>query len=610
MCGIFGCAARRDISDLIVGGLRHLEYRGYDSAGVALIDDGELKVVRREGRIDGLASAVRETGLEGQTGIGHTRWATHGAPSEKNAHPHRDGSGNLAVIHNGIIENHEQLRARLATKGHEFTSDTDSEVLPHLIEEYLGDNELLGAVSKALQDIEGTYAFVVLDRTRPGVLVGGRKDSPLVVGVGDGENYLASDVSALLEVTRDVVYLDNGEVVEITPDEVHVLGKDGIERELNVERVDWDTEAASKSGYRHYMAKEIDEQPAVVSRSLIRHLDEGGERLVMPDLDSMKDEFANLDRITIVACGTSWHAALVGKFLIEARSGIPVEVDYASEFRYRNPVLSDRHLLVAISQSGETLDTLAAVRDGRERGAKLLSIVNVQGSSLMRDSDAVLLTDAGPEIGVASTKAFTTQLMVLELLSLKLATIRGKMVETAEYEWIEKLRRLRIRMEECLQNHDAVVKAAERYWRATDFLFLGRGINYPIALEGALKLKEISYVHAEGYPAGEMKHGPIALIDRFMPVVVIATPGHVYEKAISNMQEVRARGGQIIAVADADDSTVADLADTVLPVPVVDDELSPLLNILPLQQLAYWIADLRGCDIDKPRNLAKSVTVE
>ncbi|MFG0319569.1 MAG: glutamine--fructose-6-phosphate transaminase (isomerizing), partial [Planctomycetota bacterium JB042] len=426
MCGIFGSAARRDVADLIVRGLRHLEYRGYDSAGVAVVDGGDLKVVRREGRIDRLAEAVVSTGLHGSTGIGHTRWATHGEPTERNAHPHRDGSGNLAVIHNGIIENHDVLRERLAGRGHAFSSETDSEVLPHLIEEHLKDQDLLGAVCSTVPELVGTFAFVVIDRTRPGVLVGARRDSPLVVGIGDGENYLASDVAALLEVTRDVVYLANGEVVELTPDSVRVIGSDGRERPHVAERVEWDAEATAKGGYRHFMAKEIDEQPAAVAKTLKRHVDAADERFLVPGLEPIADFLRTVERVTIVACGTSWHAGLVGKFLIEERAGVPVEVDYASEFRYRDPILADRHLVVAVSQSGETLDTLAAVRDARARGAKLLSIVNVQGSSLTRESDAVLLTDAGPEIGVASTKAFTTQLLVLQLLSLGIARLRGR----------------------------------------------------------------------------------------------------------------------------------------------------------------------------------------
>ena len=427
MCGIFGSAARRDVAGLIVNGLRHLEYRGYDSAGVAVLGDGRLQVVRREGRIDNLAAAVEAAGLIGETGIGHTRWATHGAPTERNAHPHRDQSGNLAVIHNGIIENHEVLRERLVGRGHQFDSDTDSEVLPHLIEELLEGRDLKEAVGLALREIVGTYAFVVLDRRRPGVLVGGRRDSPLVVGLGDQENYLASDVSALLEVTRDVIYLENGEVVEITPDRVTVLNLEGQERDLDVQRIEWHAEAASKGGYRHYMQKEIDEQPAAVARTLQRHLGGDGEPQILASLAPLENALLTVERLNIVACGTSWHAALVGKFLIESMAGIPVEVDYASEFRYRDPILNDRHLLVAISQSGETLDTLAAVREAKRSGAKLLSIVNVQGSSLLRESDAAVLTDAGPEIGVASTKAFTTQLVAIELLALKLAILRGRL---------------------------------------------------------------------------------------------------------------------------------------------------------------------------------------
>jgi glucosamine--fructose-6-phosphate aminotransferase (isomerizing) len=611
MCGIFGCAARRDVAERIVEALRHLEYRGYDSAGVAVIEGDRLRVMRREGRIDHLAADVARERPGGDTGIGHTRWATHGEPSERNAHPHRDGSGNLALIHNGIVENHEVLRERLKGLGHVFESETDSEVLPHLIEEHQKAGlDLTQAVIATIAEVRGTYAFVVIDRRLAGTLVAARKDSPLVVGVGEGENFVASDVSALLASTRDVVYLGNGEVVEVSRDGIRLFDRDGKAKTPKVERVEWDAEAAAKGGYRHFMQKEIEEQPAVVARTLQRYLDPSGTALATGGLEPLAGALASCDRVSIVACGTSWHAGLVGKFLIEARTGVPVEVDYASEFRYRDAVLAKNHLVVAISQSGETLDTLAAIRDARERGAKVLSIVNVQGSSLTRESDATLLTDAGPEIGVASTKAFTTQLVALHLLALEIGRRRGTLDPLALRRAIDGLRALPLKMAECLAESSAVPEAAERFARAQDFLFLGRGINYPIALEGALKLKEISYVHAEGYPAGEMKHGPIALIDSKLPVVVIATRGKVHDKVLSNMQEVKARGGQVIAVAAADDVAVRKIADVVLPVPTVDEELSPLVNVLPLQRLAYWIADLRGCDIDKPRNLAKSVTVE
>lgn len=611
MCGIFGCAARRDVAGLIVDSLRHLEYRGYDSAGVAVISGGDLRVLRREGRIDNLASDVARERLTGDTGIGHTRWATHGAPTEQNAHPHRDGSGNLALIHNGIVENHEVLRERLKAAGHQFHSQTDTEVLPHLIEEHQkAGKTLLEAVCATIREVVGTYAFVVIDRRNPGELVAARKDSPLVVGIGKGENFVASDVSALLSITRDVVYLMNGEVVEVCRDHIRLIGADGKEKTPKVERVEWDAEAAAKGGYRHFMLKEIDEQPTVIARTLQRYLDPERNALRVPQLAGLRQRLVNCERVSIVACGTSWHAGLVGKFWIESHAGLPVEVDYASEFRYRDPVLAKNHLVIAISQSGETLDTLAAVRDAKERGAAILSIVNVQGSSLTRESDAVMLTDAGPEIGVASTKAFTTQLLALQILAIELASMRRTLSETAIAAAIERLRRIPLKMQECLTQSDAVYEAAETYVRASDFLFLGRGLNYPIALEGALKLKEISYVHAEGYPAGEMKHGPIALIDPRLPVVVIATKGRVYDKVLSNMQEVRARGGKVIAIASGNDAEVRKLADFVLPVPEVEEDSSPLINVLPLQRLAYWIADLRGCDIDKPRNLAKSVTVE
>ncbi len=610
MCGIIGVTGRPEVSRLLIDGLRTLEYRGYDSAGIAVqVDDG-LVVVRREGKLSRLEAVLSERDAFGSTGLGHTRWATHGPPIERNAHPIVDGVERVAVVHNGIIENHEDLRAELKKRGVTFRSDTDTEIIAHLVSEGIAHGlDLPAAVRAAAQRLTGAYSIAVVSADHPGVLVGVRHQSPLVLGLGEGANFLASDIPALLAHTRTMMPLNDGDVAVLTPSGVLVTDLAGHPVERPTRHIDWDPVRIQKGGYRHFMLKEIEEQPAAVSATMLAHLrPEGG--IDIAALDALGERLARVERITFVACGTSWHAGLAGKFYVENLVGLPVDVDYASEFRYRSTQAGPGHLIVPITQSGETLDTLGALRDSKAHGAPIVAVCNVPESSAMREADATLLTQAGPEIGVASTKAFTTQLVALYMLALDLAQRRGAMTRLEVEGRIGPLRRLRYAIEAALRHDDRVQAVAQRFAESRDFLFLGRGVNYPIALEGALKLKEISYIHAEGYPAGEMKHGPIALIDSSMPVVVIATPGRVYEKVLSNMQEVRSRRGIIIAVAVEGDERVAALADEILPVPAVDEDLSPVVNVVPLQLLAYHVAARRGCDIDQPRNLAKSVTVE
>jgi glucosamine--fructose-6-phosphate aminotransferase (isomerizing) len=610
VCGIIGITGREGVSGLLLEGLRTLEYRGYDSAGVAVQSDKGLVVVRREGKLAGLAGVLAERPAFGTTGIGHTRWATHGPPSERNAHPLVDASERVAVIHNGIVENHETLRAELVAAGTQFRSDTDTEIIAHLVAlELAGGVDLAEAVRRTARRLVGSYACVIVSADHPGVLVAVRHQSPLVLGRGKGANYLASDIPALLAHTREMVPLDDGDVAVLTPDELLVTDLDGNAVERPVRHIDWDPIRVQKGGYRHFMMKEIEEQGSAVAATMAAHLTPDG-RIDLSALDALGDRLDAVQRLTFVACGTSWHAGLAGKFYIENLVGMPVDVDYASEFRYRRTQAGPQHLIVPITQSGETLDTLGALRDSKAQGAPIVAICNVPESSAMREADATVLTQAGPEIGVASTKAFTTQLVALYMLALDLAQRRGVMSPAAVAERVGPLRRVRYAIEGALRHAEHVRAVAHRLAGARDVLYLGRGVNYPIALEGALKLKEISYIHAEGYPAGEMKHGPIALIDSELPVVVIATPGRVYEKVLSNIQEVRSRDGRVIAVAVEGDERVAALADEVLPVPAVDEDLSPLVNVVPLQLLAYHVAEKRGCDIDQPRNLAKSVTVE
>ncbi|HEU5004424.1 MAG TPA: glutamine--fructose-6-phosphate transaminase (isomerizing) [Actinomycetota bacterium] len=613
MCGIVGYVGDRSALPVLLEGLKSLEYRGYDSAGVALPAHGGgpgLEVVRRAGKVDELVAAT--TGLaNGQhSGIGHTRWATCGEPSESNAHPHRDCSGNLAIVHNGIIENHLQLRAELIAAGHTFGSATDSEVVAHLVESRLAEaGSLLEAVRRAAAQLHGSYAIVAIDARQPGTIVGARVDAPLVLGLGDGEYFLASDVAPLLRYTRKVVWLADGEVAQLSPSGVRIVGIDGAEHPPTSTEVAWDREAAEKAGYDTFMLKEIHEQPGALRDTLRGRAEPTGE-LSLTELALSPEDVAGVDKIFIVACGSSYHAGLVAKYAFERWARIPVEIDVASEFRYRDPVLNTKTLVVGISQSGETADTLAAVRYARRQGARTVVITNVVGSSLSREAEGVLYTHAGPEIGVAATKTLTTQIVALWLLGLWFAQAIGSMAGDDAAEVVRELWRIPELMEAVLVDDSRVRAVAERFASATGWLFIGRGVGYPLALEGALKLKEISYLHAEGFAAGEMKHGPIALIDKGVPVVAIATHSRVLGKLISNVEEARARGAAVVCIAQEGDERVLGVAEEVFVVPQTAELLSPMLDLLPLQLLAYYVATQRGLDPDRPRNLAKSVTVE
>jgi glucosamine--fructose-6-phosphate aminotransferase (isomerizing) len=613
MCGIVGYVGTRDAVPVILEGLRRLEYRGYDSAGVAVVRNGALLRRRSVGKLHNLVESLNADPLSGAWGLGHTRWATHGRPSEENAHPHQDCHGRIVVVHNGIIENYLALKSRLAAAGHSFVTQTDTEVIAHLVESHY-DGSLETAVRKTLAELEGIYALVLMHRDEPQTLVAARMGPPMVVGLGEGEHFLASDIPALLPYTRDFVFLDDGDVVTVTPGTLRLTDRDGHRLERAAQRVAWDPVQAEKGGYRHFMLKEIHEQPRAVRDTLLGRigLDEGAVHL--EELGTAAAGLKDAQRVVLIACGTSWHAALVGKFLLEQVAGIPTEVDYGSEFRYRTPLVGPGTVAVAISQSGETADTLAAFREAKRRGALPIAICNVQGSMLTREAAGTLLTHAGPEIGVASTKAFTSQLVALALLALHLGRLRGTLGEAACRELLESLARVPHLMEQALASEPALEELARSLMEARDFLYLGRGINYPIALEGALKLKEISYIHAEGYPAGEMKHGPIALIDERMPVVALCPQGRVYEKMLSNVQEVKARGGRVIAIVNSGDRDAAKILDPALDsrieVPACEEVWSPLLLVVPLQLLAYHVAVRAGRDVDQPRNLAKSVTVE
>jgi glucosamine--fructose-6-phosphate aminotransferase (isomerizing) len=613
MCGIVGYIGPKDPVDVLVEGLRRLEYRGYDSAGIAVVDEqGELNIRRAPGKLRDLEKVLAQDPLDGVYGIGHTRWATHGRPSEENAHPHRDCSGRLVVIHNGIIENYVELKHALEAKGHKFVTETDTEIVAHAIEEELknGASDLPEAFRRMLPSLRGIYALVAMSAENPQTLVAARQGPPLVVGVGRGEYFLASDIPAILAHTKDVVFMGDGEVVVVDAEGPRFLTLDGEAIEKAPTRVPWDPIMAEKDGYKHFMLKEIHEQPRAVRDTLLGRVSLESASILLEEMSLSDDYLRSIERMAIVACGTSWHAGLVGKFLIERLAGVPVEVDYASEYRYRSPLVDERTLPVYISQSGETADTLAALRQARSGGAKTLAICNVQGSMVTREASGTIYTHAGPEIGVASTKAFTSQLVAVTLLALKLGQVRGRLEESEMLEIIRDLYHVPAQMERFLGDESAIVELAKTFQNHRDFLYLGRGVNYPIALEGALKLKEISYIHAEGYPAGEMKHGPIALIDEEMPIVAVAPHDSVFEKMLSNIEEVKARSGIVIAVTDGEDPDLAAKADAVLQVPKTHELLSPILMVLPMQLLAYHIALLRGCDVDQPRNLAKSVTVE
>jgi glutamine---fructose-6-phosphate transaminase (isomerizing) len=613
MCGIVGYIGPKNPVEVLIEGLRRLEYRGYDSAGVAVVDgQGTMAIRRAPGKLRELEAAIARSPIHGSYGLGHTRWATHGRPSEENAHPHRDCTGRIVVIHNGIIENYLELKHALQAQGHKFVTETDTEVVAHLIEQRIKDtgNDLPAAFRAVLPELRGIYALVALSVDSPDTLVAARSGPPLVVGLGHNEVFVASDIPAILTHTKDMIFMDDQEMVVLTSSGPSFTNLKGQTIDKPVSRVPWDPILAEKGGYRHFMLKEIHEQPRAVRDTLLGRVSLESAQVLLDEMNFSDDELTKIERVSIVACGTSWHAGLVGKFLIERLARVPVEVDYASEFRYREPLVDAKTLPVYISQSGETADTLAALREAKKRGATPLGICNVQGSMLTREARGTIFTHAGPEIGVASTKAFTSQLVALTLLALRLGRARKSIPEDELRRLIAQLYHIPAQMEQLLSNEEPIQELARRFHHHRDFLFLGRGVNYPIALEGALKLKEISYIHAEGYPAGEMKHGPIALIDEEMPVVAIAPHDGVFEKMLSNIQEVKARSGIVVALTDDKSSELEAKADHTYLVPRTHELLSPLLMVVPLQLLAYHIALLRGCDVDQPRNLAKSVTVE
>jgi len=608
MCGIVGYVGPRQAHEVLLAGLARLEYRGYDSAGVAVIGDGDLSVVRRTGKLVNLRNAVQASPVPGTVGIGHTRWATHGRPSEENAHPHVDCSGRIAVVHNGIIENYIQLREELAQAGHILRSETDTETVAHLVEAYY-EGDLAAAVRRAIKRLDGSYALGVVHLDDPHRVVAARKDSPLIIGIGEGENIVASDIPAVLEYTREVLVLLDGHVAIVSESGVSVTDEDGVPVESEIMHVEWDLDAAEKGGFEDFMLKEIHEQPKAIRETLRGRM--GGDGTIqLSELAMTPAQVTAIDRVFILACGTSYHAGIVAKHLIEQWARIPVEVEVSSEFRYSDPIVDDETLVVAITQSGETADTLAGVREARERGAKVIAITNVVGSRVTRESDGVIYTHAGPEIGVAATKTFTAQIAALNVLALKLAQAKGMLSQERVTAVWEELCRIPDLVEAILEDLETIDECAAAYKDVYSTLFLGRGVGVPVAMEGALKLKEISYIHAEAYPAGEMKHGPIALITEHVPVVVVATQGPTYEKVVSNIQEVRARGAEVIAVSTYGDSEIRQHAEHVLPVPATSDALSAIPATIPLQALAYRIAKLRGCNVDQPRNLAKSVTVE
>ena len=613
MCGIVGYVGRQQAVDILLEGLRRLEYRGYDSAGVATIaPDHTLDIRKSAGRIDRLAARLDEAPVSGSIGIGHTRWATHGEPSDRNAHPHVSASGKLAMIHNGIIENYAPLKQELTNKGYKFTSDTDTEVLLNFIEDIRENNQcdLEEAVRVALKRVTGAYVILLLDADHPDTIVAARKGSPLVIGVGKGEHFLGSDASPMLEYTKDVVYVNDYELAIVTPDEL-ILKNLGNEKITPfVTKLDIELAAIEKGGYDHFMLKEIFEQPSTIHDCLRGRLDAGAGTITMSGIENNIEHFKKAQRIIMVACGTSWHAALLAEYIIEELCRIPVEVEYASEFRYRNPIINKGDIIVAISQSGETADTLVAIEQAKKNGAIIFGIVNVVGSSIARISDGGAYTHAGPEIGVASTKAFTGQLAVLAMMALKVAREKGTISDERYRKLLYELESVPEKVGVVLKSAEMVKKIAEKYKGAGDALFLGRGYNFPIALEGALKLKEISYIHAEGYPAAEMKHGPIALVDEKLPVIFIATKDSYHEKIVSNIQEIKARKGKVIAIVTEGDDVIPGMADDVFYVPAADEIIAPMLSTIPLQLLSYYVGIAKGVDVDKPRNLAKSVTVE
>jgi glucosamine--fructose-6-phosphate aminotransferase (isomerizing) len=621
MCGIVGYIGPKKIVPVVIEGLRKLEYRGYDSAGIAVVNgDGKLDIRRASGKLRNLEEVIQKNPLEGTYGIGHTRWATHGRPTEENAHPHRDCTGQIVVVHNGIIENYLELKEQLQREGHKFVTETDTEIVAHLVEKNSqGGVPLEDAVRQSLNQLRGIYALVFMSARDPHKIVAARMGPPAVIGLGDKEFFVASDIPALLEHTRNIFFLQDGDIAVLTQSGVRIMDHAGKSVERKPHLVTWDPIMAEKGGYKHFMQKEIFEQPRAVRDTLLSSISRDTGKIYLGDLGLSSEQFCAFDRVRIVACGTSWHAGLAGKFMIERLARIPVEVDYGSEFRYRDPILDSKTLTVCISQSGETADTIAAQREAKQKGSPTLAICNVVGSMITREAAGSIITHAGPEIGVASTKAFTSQLTALLLLAMHLGEARGILSSDFAKALLQEFARIPHKMETVLQMEESGVfeALARQFFRCTDFLYLGRGIHYPIALEGALKLKEISYIHAEGYPAGEMKHGPNALIDENLPVVVLATrdesdPASVtlYEKSVSNMQEVRARDGIVIAIVTAGDHLARSVANHTIVLPPSPELLAPLLEIIPLQLLSYHIAVRRGCDVDQPRNLAKSVTVE
>jgi glucosamine--fructose-6-phosphate aminotransferase (isomerizing) len=614
MCGIIGYIGAKPVVPVLLDGLRRLEYRGYDSAGIAVVNGRGIELRRSAGKLSNLEQVISEDPLQGVYGLGHTRWATHGRPTEENAHPHRDCTGRIVVVHNGIIENYLELKRELQSKGHKFVTETDTEVVAHLVEEESKGDGLENAVLRAMTRLRGLFAIVLISADDQEKIVAVRNGPPVVVGLGDSEWFVASDIPAILQHTRDVVFLDDQEIAVATRDGVRFMRMSGDVIEKKPQRVTWDPVQAEKAGYKHFMLKEIFEQPAAVRETILGRVSQDTGRVHLEEMNLSDEVFREVTKVQLIACGTSWHAGLVGKFLIEQLARLSAEVDYGSEFRYRSPVVDDKTLTVIITQSGETADTLAALREAKARGSKSVAICNVVGSMATREADGTIYTHAGPEIGVASTKAFTSQLVALYLLALYIGQLRGTLDEETRRQLIGELLLLPKQLEQILKLSKQLEEIAGRFANRTDFLYLGRGINYPIALEGALKLKEISYIHAEGYPAGEMKHGPIALIDERMPVVALAPNDAVYEKMLGNIQEAKARGGAVIAVTTAGDDTLWRLldgnTDSIVSIPAMTPELTPIGIVVPLQLLAYHIAVRRGCDVDQPRNLAKSVTVE
>jgi len=620
MCGIVGYVGNKQVVPLIIDGLRKLEYRGYDSAGIAVVnEEHDLEIRRAEGKLRNLEEVIRLSPLDGTYGIGHTRWATHGRPTEENAHPHRDCTGRVVVVHNGIIENYLQLKERLRKSDHHFVTETDTEIIAHLIEEHLKhDSSFEQAVRSAVSELRGIFALSIINSDEPDTIIAVRQGPPVVIGLGDREFFVASDIPPILQHTRDVFFLGDGEIAIINRDAVRVVDFEGNSVQPSIQRITWDPIMAEKGGFKHFMLKEIYEQPRSVRDTVQGRISLDSGQVFLDEMNNITEaDFKRFTSIKIAACGTSWHAGLAGKYMIEQLARLPVDVDYASEFRYRSPVMDENTLLLVISQSGETADTIAALREAKELGAKVLAICNVQGSMIVREADGTILTHAGPEIGVASTKAFTAQMIALYLLGMYLGNVRGVLKPDEARFHAQELAELPVKLEHLLNDSDGIEELSKEFFRSTDFLYLGRGINFPVALEGALKLKEISYIHAEGYPAGEMKHGPNALIDERLPVLFINTREEGnraselrYEKTHSNIVEVKAREGIVISVLTEGDSISSVVSDHVIEIPAASDLLSPILSIIPLQLLAYHIAVRRGCDVDQPRNLAKSVTVE